>query len=466
MNWPIVEGDFKVYNENKSLAVLFIGNEDWRRDYFHKNISISGKLITPQGIERIVLNVISNPHIREIVVIGDEVKPFYPLDALRSLYDNSMNDNSEIKDTVANVKTLNKVNREHVEVFREQIVNIEFFRDENELREYIETHDGYETFETDFVLDLDSSEGEECDVANSKMNHKIVAYSIDQAWIKSLETILNMGKMITSSNFRFKEVLNLFVEIRNPTTIDIDLVNTSLRNLEKYSSDLIDPDVEKESEYTYGKRLRYFGKNNIDQIGHIVNRLKDESNSRRATASLWLPQVDAPKGSGQPCLTSVDFKLRDGKVNLTAVFRSNDIYKASPTNWYGLGKLLEYVADKLSKDLGKLSILAQSAHIYATDFNDVKNDLDDIVGIGQDYIEDDFGYFVIEIIDDEINVSFHDLDGAVKNEFSGSNAKKLRREILNSSLISLKEHACYLGEELQKAEMALKYDIDFKQSKA
>ena len=39
-----------------------------------------------------------------------------------------------------------------------------------------------------------------------------------------------------------------------------------------------------------------------------------------------------------------DFKIRDGKIHLTTLFRSHDFGGAYPANLYGLSRLLEYVA--------------------------------------------------------------------------------------------------------------------------
>jgi len=63
-------------------------------------------------------------------------------------------------------------------------------------------------------------------------------------------------------------------------------------------------------------------------------------------------------------LQLLDFLLRDGKLSLTAFFRSWDCGRAAPANMYGLGKLLSYVAGEIWFPTGSLTIMAASAHMY------------------------------------------------------------------------------------------------------
>ena len=68
----------------------------------------------------------------------------------------------------------------------------------------------------------------------------------------------------------------------------------------------------------------------------------------------------------------VDFKIRDGKLNTTALWRSHDIYGAWFPNAVGLTHLAKYAADKLNMDVGTVTIHSISAHIYEVNFDDAK----------------------------------------------------------------------------------------------
>jgi thymidylate synthase len=49
---------------------------------------------------------------------------------------------------------------------------------------------------------------------------------------------------------------------------------------------------------------------------------------------------------------------------MTAFFRSHDLAQAWPSNIYGLAKLLEYVANEVGIEVGSITTISASAHIY------------------------------------------------------------------------------------------------------
>jgi len=116
---------------------------------------------------------------------------------------------------------------------------------------------------------------------------------------------------------------------------------------------------------------------------------------------------------------------------------------------------------------GTVTTLSHSAHIYSTDFSAVK----EIVNTGkeiQGYLEDELGYFLVELEreNEKIKVSFYDSEGKLKREMKDKNATDLRKRIINNKIVSLKEHAAYLGEQLARAEHALKNNEKFNQDGA
>jgi thymidylate synthase len=143
------------------------------------------------------------------------------------------------------------------------------------------------------------------------------------------------------------------------------------RMLSEYGKQFLSPE-NKGFSYTYGERLRNYQGQGIDQINAIIERIRNNKNTRRATATTWIPTIDS-KEEEIPCMILVDFKLRK-KLELTALFRSHDFYGAYPYNIYALSKLQEYVEEqirmpeKIPAKLGGITVLSISAHIYAGDF--------------------------------------------------------------------------------------------------
>ncbi|MGV8176146.1 MAG: thymidylate synthase, partial [Methanothrix sp.] len=127
-------------------------------------------------------------------------------------------------------------------------------------------------------------------------------------------------------------------------------------------------------EYTYGERLRAWalpGMPPLDQIEQAVLRLRSSSSTRRATAVTWIAPVDSSKEE-VPCMIVDDFKLRDGRLNLSVFFRSHDFAGAYPANLYGLARLLQLVAGEVGAEPGAISTTSSSAHIYEHDWDFVE----------------------------------------------------------------------------------------------
>jgi len=68
--WPIVQGNYKVGNPNGQVAVCTLTTDSFIKQIAQwNNVAIVGKVYTPNlGIEKIILNVVSNPNIRFLVL--------------------------------------------------------------------------------------------------------------------------------------------------------------------------------------------------------------------------------------------------------------------------------------------------------------------------------------------------------------------------------------------------------------
>lgn len=190
-----------------------------------------------------------------------------------------------------------------------------------------------------------------------------------EAWRWACQIVNNYGdKVITEDRKLTKEVLNLQVQILEPGEgWPIPGSNWDLPGLEKYAEQLMSGENPSKFEYTYGERLRTYpdteGYYAVDQIDFCIDRLRKNPTTRRSIAITWVPDWD-DRGKEVPCLQLIDFLYRDGKMHLSAVFRSQDILQAFPANAYGLWRLMEYVAGEVGMDTGSLTIMAISGHIY------------------------------------------------------------------------------------------------------
>lgn len=207
----------------------------------------------------------------------------------------------------------------------------------------------------------------------------IRASSISDAWSRGVNLIWSSGKQIVDERgSHIKELMNLEIVIETPF-VDMIPEDTSwnLERLEEYATQLISGENPQGFEYTYGQRLRDYN-GEVDQIQYAIEKLKANPSSRRAIAITWMPMVDT-KVDEVPCMMLTDFKIRDGRVHLTTLFRSHDFAGAYPANLYGLSKLLEYVAKGIGCEPGVITTISISAHIYEHDWDRIEH----IIGTSQ-----------------------------------------------------------------------------------
>ena len=121
--------------------------------------------------------------------------------------------------------------------------------------------------------------------------------------------------------------------------------------------------------YSYNERF-FFN----DQLNKIIDRLKNDHDSRQLWLSVWNPAEDPDKLGGisrVPCSIGYNFQFREGKLNIHYVMRSCDFKTHFVNDSYLAAKLLEYVADRTELPTGNLTHTMFSLHIYRKDVQGV-----------------------------------------------------------------------------------------------
>jgi thymidylate synthase len=217
--------------------------------------------------------------------------------------------------------------------------------------------------------------------------HELSPRPLENAYIRLLESIYCYGDLIGDERGSLtKDLANVHVQIDNPLATGFLLNGRFLpeilpkipsniwfgKKLHSYCRQFLNSDGQGFI-YTYGERL-----NQDNQLRNIINRLKSNLNSRRALITTWRHQIDSINNE-VPCMILVDFKFRQSfmsdkakKLNVTALWRSHDIFGAYYPNIVGLTYLSQYVASTIGVELGSITIHSNSAHIYETDWEDTK----------------------------------------------------------------------------------------------
>ncbi|NTW00317.1 MAG: DUF4346 domain-containing protein, partial [Oscillochloris sp.] len=135
--------------------------------------------------------------------------------------------------------------------------------------------------------------------------------------------------------------------------------------------------------------------------------------------------------------------------------RSHDIFRAWASNAYGLRALQSLIADELGGvPLGDLAILSHSAHIYAHDWEHAGELLaHHYRNADPRLLRDARGSFVIALEPPEMVVRHYTLNGEHLQTFRGTSARDLGLQLM--PYVGEMSHAIYLGQELQKAELAI-----------
>ena len=140
--------------------------------------------------------------------------------------------------------------------------------------------------------------------------------------------------------------------------------------VEQYATDLLHGS-HASFEYDYHGRLFDWGERlsvdevpvHVNQIDYIAEKLRQSPVSRRAIAITWNPVIDE-KLDDCPCLQLVQCVLRDGKLAIRVIFRSNDMLTAAGANMYALVQLQKSIADRLDVQCGTYTHISLVPHIY------------------------------------------------------------------------------------------------------
>lgn len=123
-DWPQIKGDYTLGNVTSPCAVAIVGRGQVEipTDLY----SIMGHFKTENmGIEKIIMNVVSNPRIRFLVICGKEEFGHFPGDALLGLFREGVDEDMRISDTRAAIPFLCNIPLEAVDRFKKQVEAID-----------------------------------------------------------------------------------------------------------------------------------------------------------------------------------------------------------------------------------------------------------------------------------------------------------------------------------------------------
>ncbi len=208
---------------------------------------------------------------------------------------------------------------------------------------------------------------------------EIIGKTAEEVWKKMLKAVMGNGQGFVDKNQRnCKEVLNLIAtiettkEITRPMEILSSFKKWVYPSVEELRSCMLEKEDVPGYYYHYGSRA--FDYNGIDQINdYIIPLLRKNPNSKRAILVFYGPEKDTlPLKKETPGMVMMNFNLRNKKLNITTVIRSNNLFFGWPGNIVQTYILASYVSKELNIPLGNINTISISAHVFEDQFEDIK----------------------------------------------------------------------------------------------
>src|SRR5882724_1438846 len=126
--WPPLPGDYQVLKYRAPVAVCILNNAalaDCLKARAPEGLAIVGTLHTENlGIERLITNTLANPHVRFLIVCGDDTRQaigHLPGQSLQSLCVHGVDVRGRIREARGKRPVLKNVTPEEIHAFREQV---------------------------------------------------------------------------------------------------------------------------------------------------------------------------------------------------------------------------------------------------------------------------------------------------------------------------------------------------------
>lgn len=216
-------------------------------------------------------------------------------------------------------------------------------------------------------------------------------YSRD-LYFKELQTVIRYGMYTETRGRKTLELLNVISEVTEPwhhcilipsrrwnpwlalsEALWILAGRNDIEALKPYNSHIGDYSDDGSTLYgAYGKRI-------YNQIDPLVERLKKDPSDRRAVLQIWDSHIHPEtfvegrydltvETKDPPCNNMVYFKLRQNRLHMTVINRSNDIhFGLFAVNLPTFGILQSYIAARLGVEIGTQTHLSNSLHVYTDD---------------------------------------------------------------------------------------------------
>lgn len=531
--WPVVVRDrigfpkldeLRVTSANFGITFLWT-MRDSIIPYVEKgNLAIATNFYTPSGIGGMIRNILSNPFIRYIILLGEEYSSRSKKDtsveltsanAIRTFFEKGFDENRRLIGFENAVYLDKNIPLELVEKIRENVKLIDLNKEMtySSLPEKIEEANRIMRTTEKMPAFLERPQIFPYEKSKDSFPYEggpliIHGTTIPNAWIKMIHNINRYGRknlMNANTDRWVKEINNMVVVVHDPQNMDLSvnpfLIPLTPEKIRAYQEEILSPLLPEGKAYTYGNKLRAYYSNSdkeiknlvnsteykdfefgqgpwidenvsykenhceINQIKDLIEVLRKDPYSKACVAITWHPADELMrKHKSSPCLVLLQALVQDEKLNLFVFFRSHDMTQGWPENAYGCAAIQKEIAKGIGVEPGILTIISGSAQIYNNYYSQVESMLEEH-SISEKTFSDPRGNYLVKIEDNEIVLTLvHPQTGEDLESFRGKTANEMRDKVMKNIQVN-SEHAIYIGTEIMKAEIALKKNLFYEQDK-
>lgn len=196
---------------------------------------------------------------------------------------------------------------------------------------------------------------------------RVEEQSIGEGWLAVARRILDDGAIATYDGLPIREIEETTIAIVRPARRDaiVDRLGDPDRLAWMHANFVDHARVPALGDArSYASRLYDYLGEGRDQVQWVIDRLRADPTSRSATITTFEPTLDS---SYIPCVSLLDFWVRDGAVEQVVYAHSIDFGAKGYGNLVELADLQERIAAALERPLGRLVMHIKSAHVYDTE---------------------------------------------------------------------------------------------------
>ena len=206
----------------------------------------------------------------------------------------------------------------------------------------------------------------------------VTGLSLPEVYHRALECLYRFGFETECPDYNTSQKeISMTMEVTNPFQDPMisKLFIGGPQDLQQYVMEMVDGILDFEVikgnwRYTYHNRMVNYSMIDTlpaNQLEFIIDELTRNPDSRRAVIDIRDNHQDM-YSDDPACLQHIQFFIRNNKLNMKVLFRSNDACKAAFMNMFALIMLQKNIADILNIEVGTYTHRANSFHCYQKDY--------------------------------------------------------------------------------------------------